>query len=579
MLNLKLGNILTSIAELYKFSPGDRDTVFPLMKAARTIRDYPADIEEAYRSGKIWELAGIEKKVAPYIDKFFATGTINIYEQIKHRYSEELIKFIRMSGLGKKRVLNIYQALGVSSVGQLKDRLYDDRFIARAMEAGRNNDLNPLSVARLKHTIDFYEFMHRKSPRGYIENFLPGIIKGIEGIGELKRVAVVGSLRRKKPIIGDIDLLLLPVFNDRRLDVDRSRRLLDSILSLKYIKAKKGELAEDHSISYRFKTELDTDMEAIVTTADRFAADLFITTGSKKHVQKVLKILKSRGRDVCGLKTEEDIYRLANLQYVPCELREDKGEVELAAAQRIPELVKLGDIKGDLHIHSAFSDGLIEIQDLIERVEKYNYQYIALTDHTQSNVYGNGLDEQRLAEKIDYVRWLSLRMPQARLLTGSEVDLKDDGTLDYGDGALQKLDIVIASMHSNFRHGTEHNTKKAVKGLANRYVDFLAHPTGVVFDNRAPYFIDVDRIIAAAKKYNKALEINSYFLRLDLDDDNARKAREAGVKLVINTDSHRPNNLDNIRLGIDIARRAGLTAEDILNTMTCQQILEWKKER
>ncbi|MGM0366553.1 MAG: PHP domain-containing protein [Actinomycetota bacterium] len=578
MLNLKLGNILTNIAELFKFSSGSKDMVFPLNKAARSIRDYPRDVRDAYRSGEIWELEGIEKEAAPYIEEFFSTGTIKIYEQIKQRYPEELIKFIRMSGLGEKRVLGIYKALGVSDVGKLKETLYDERFVARVMEADKS-PLTPLDVARLKHTIDFYENMQKKHPRGFIENFLPQIIKDIESIDGVERVAVAGSLRRKKPLVGDMDILILPAFNLGKFDAEKSRMLLEKISAVKYIKAKEGEQAGNHNISYRFRTELGADLEAIVTTAARFAADLFTATGSKKHVRKVLNILGDKGQDIYSLGTEEDIYRLAGLEYVPCELREDKGEVEWAAAGKIPQLVNLQDIKGDLHIHSSFSDGLIEIEDIIERIDRYSYRYVALTDHSQSNIYGNGLDEKRLAEKIDYTRQLSRQVHGARLLVGSEVDIRDDGSLDYDSRILRKLDIVIASMHSSFRNGSGHNTGKAVSGLSNRHVDFLAHPTGIVFDNRAPYFIDVDRIIEAAGKYNKALEINSYFLRLDLDDENVRKAGDAGVKLVINTDSHRPNNLDNMRLGVDIARRAGLTAEDIINTWPYERILEWKRDR
>ncbi len=578
MLNLELGNILANIAEHYKFSPDRKNMVFPLAKTARSIRDYPADIQKAYQSGEIWEMKGIVKEAVPLIDEFFSSGSIKIYEQIKKQYPEPLIKFIRMSGLGKKRVLDMYRKLGVSDLEQLKDRLFDGRFLTGA--SGQKQSLfKPLHIARLKHTIEFYERMEKKSPRGFLDHFLPQILAGMQNMEEVQKVVLAGSLRRKKPMVGDMDILILPVFHNSGLDIQRSKRLLEKIGKQAYMGKKKSEKTTKHNISYCFETALQTDMEVIITTGPRFAYDWFTATGNKGHVKKVLRLLKEAGQGIEDVRTEQDIYRKANLAYVPCELREDLGEVEQAAAGKVPPLVHLEDIRGDLHIHSVFSDGLITMEDIRKRIETYSYEYVALSDHSQSNVYGNGLDPKRLMQKMDYIRRMSPKAAPARLLAGAEVDICDDGSLDYSPELLQKLDVVIASMHSKFSHGTEHNTKKAVSGLANRDVDCLAHPTGVVLDNRAPYFMDMDHIIEAAKKYNKALEINAYFLRLDLDDFHARKAKDAGVKLVINTDSHRSNNMDHIRLGVDIARRAGLGPQDIINTWPYEQILEWKKQR
>ena len=233
----------------------------------------------------------------------------------------------------------------------------------------------------------------------------------------------------------------------------------------------------------------------------------------------------------------------------------------------MPPLLTMEDIKGDLHIHSRWSDGIISLGDMIERVKKFKYEYIAITDHTESNYYGRGLDIEKLQKKINYINKLKSRFKDFRILMGSEIDIKGVGKFDYPENIIKKMDIAIGSMHSSFLNTRAENTARVISAVENKYIDFIAHPTGVVFGNRAPYSIDIDRLISAAAKNNKALEINSYFLRMDLNEQNVRKAREMGVKVVINTDAHRPNNMDMIRLGVDIARRAGLQKKDVLNTL------------
>ncbi|GAG58852.1 unnamed protein product [marine sediment metagenome] len=315
------------------------------------------------------------------------------------------------------------------------------------------------------------------------------------------------------------------------------------------------------------------------------------TTGSKKHVEKLERIAQKKGYFKSGrIETagfsensgegtgnylpaddefyEKNIYSRLNLQYIPPELREDLGEIELAENFLVPSLLTMEDIKGDLHIHSRWSDGIISLHDMVERVKKFNYEYIAITDHSESSYYGRGLDAKRVQEKINYINKLKSRFKDFYILMGSEIEIRGVGKLDYPENIIKKMDIAIGSMHSSFLNTRAENTARTVSAIENRYIDFIAHPTGVVFGNRAPYSIDVDRLISAAAKNNKALEINSYFLRMDLSEQDVRKAREMGVKVVINTDAHRPNNMDMVRLGVDVARRAGLQKKDVLNALT-----------
>jgi DNA polymerase (family 10) len=363
--------------------------------------------------------------------------------------------------------------------------------------------------------------------------------------------------------------------------LDPSIKFLSQVLKISHIRSKKSQNIGQANASFVYRSDLGIDIEVIITGSHRYYADLFTTTGSKTHVNSILDILEDNDIDIFNynLASEEHIYQLAGLQFVPCELREGLKEIEWAQQYKIPRLVALPDIKGDLHVHSPFSDGLISEKDLLDTIKKYNYQYLALTDHSPSNIFGNGLDQKRLAEKLKWFQNLKLDIGDSRILFGAEVDIKEQGRLDYQDQVLKSLEVVVASMHSSFRQGPAQNTQKATAALAHPSVDFLGHPTGIVFGSRAPYSLDMEQIIQQAGKFNKALEINSYFLRLDLNEHYARKAKEAGVLLVINTDSHRPNNLDHMRLGVDIARRAGLSKQDVLNTRDYEGFKQWKKER
>ncbi len=267
------------------------------------------------------------------------------------------------------------------------------------------------------------------------------------------------------------------------------------------------------------------------------------------------------------------------LDYIPVELRQGRDEIELSSKNRLPDLVEMDDIKGDLHIHSKWSDGLMEYSGIIDSAKKQNYEYIAISDHSVSNYYGNGLDTDRLLEKMSFMKELRKDYDGIDILMGGEIDIRKPGVFDYPPEIIRKLDIAIASLHSSFTSSTLQNTARAVSALEKDYFDLLAHPTGCVFGNRAPIFIDIDRIIEASVKYGKALEINSYYMRMDLGEEDTRKAKEAGSMLAINTDSHRPGNMEMIQLGVDLARRAGLEAKDIINTMTAKELMSWRKDR
>ncbi len=605
MINLRLANIFTDIAEIKRSTGDDRDMSRSLVAAARTIRDNPESIEEIHSSGGLKEQIGIDKLAYKLIREYLETGSIRLYEEIKQKYSEDLIRLIRISGFGEKRLFKIYGTLNIKSLEDLKEKLTDsDRIsgIIAGTDSGKSKT-RKFYIERLKQSLDYIESVKGIFPRWQVEIYLDEIKGDLYKIKGIEEVIVAGSLRRKKSAVGDIDILVRPCFNDRLYDFTRSKKLLKEIQSLNFIKGFKGEDIRKENISARFETVFGIEIELIVSSCKSWPSDILYATGSKKHVKKLEEIARREGVfrdgriDAAGFlegsgesirshsaaahdtDCDEIIYDKLNLQYIPPELREDLGEIELAEKRLLPALITMEDIRGDLHIHSRWSDGIISLSDMIERVKKFNYEYIAISDHTTSNRYGRGLDVKRLQKKMNYVDKLKSRFRDFCILMGSEIDIKGVSKFDYPEDIIKKMDIAIGSMHSSFLDTEAENTARVISAIENKHFDFIAHPTGVVFGNRAPYFIDIDRLISAAAENNKALEINSYFLRMDLNEQNARKAREMGVKVVINTDAHRPNNMDMIRLGVDIARRAGLQKKDVLNAFHLEELKAWKSQR
>jgi DNA polymerase (family 10) len=611
-----------SIAEIKKSgrTGADKNLRSNLITAARTIRDNPESIEKTYRSGHLKKLPGMEGPAYELLVEYMETGAIKMFEELKSDYDASLIEFIRISGFDKRRLFAIYDGLGVKNIEELREKLnsknvkdikdISEKISGIIADAGLSKGIDDgrFYVERLKYSLDYVESIKGLYPRWQIELFLGEIAGSLYKIKDIEKVTVTGSLRRKKPFVKDIDILILPRFNDKIFDSSRSLKLIEEIKTLGFIKKFKGSDIRPQSISGRFETAYGVDVEFILSSHNNWAVDLLYTTGSREHIKELEKVAGEKGLiedgriknigfsdSPSGAKTgdfltddwsvddgqrfEEPFYSRLGLQYIPPELRENRGEIELAARHMLPVLVKMEDIKGDFHVHSTWSDGIISIDDMIERIKKYNYEYLAISDHSISNYFGRGLDNKRVIEKMSYISELKSGFKDFRFLMGSEIDINAVDKFDYPDEIIRKLDIAIGSMHSSFLNSKDENTARAVSAVKNKYIDLIAHPTGVVFGNRAPYLIDIDRLIDAAARYDKALEINSYYLRMDLDEQNARKASSMGVKLAINTDSHRPNNMDMIRLGVDVARRAGLEKKDVLNTLTLEELEEWKKQR
>jgi DNA polymerase (family 10) len=323
-----------------------------------------------------------------------------------------------------------------------------------------------------------------------------------------------------------------------------------------------------------------------VVEEDSYGAALQYFTGSKAHNIHLRGIAKAKGIKIneygvfkgekkIGGKEEEDVYRVLGMDWIEPELREDRGEIEAANETRLPKLVKEHDIKGDFHVHSNWSDGTSSIEEIARAAQKRGYQYVALCDHSKSLKIAHGLDESRLMKQIEEIDRVNEKMKNFQILKGTEVDILSDGRLDFPEKVLEKLDLVVASVHSGFKQEQEKMTKRIVRALENPLVHILGHPSGRLLGARDPYEIEIEEVMEAAKRYGKALEINAYFERLDLDDIHCRKAKEMGILLAIGTDSHHLDQMWMISLGVAVARRGWLETKDVLNTLSLKEILKW----
>ena len=604
MINLNLANILTNIAEVKKSQPDNKPKVLSLMKASRTLRDNPEVVDKIFKGSGPEDLVGIDDYCYGLIREYFEKGTINEYEKFVSKYSEDLVKFIRVTGLGRKRIFKIYDYFGIDDFEDLKNVFMAGNgkkwtTFKKVSKGLKSDTINQLFFDRIQRSLEYYISIEDKNPRWPVEFYTETILKHLNGMADIEKTEIVGSIRRKKALISDIDILVLPKFNHRSYDFKQSRKLLEDIGKLPVIKGLISIDQQKNDISAVYSTIYEVNIEIIIAKAASWTWQLFKTTGSKMHLRVLKEYAKKNNLFAWGLEeccensangnsiepsvynasSEKDIYRLLGLRFIVPELRQGRDEIELSRQDRLPDLIEKFDIKGDLHIHSEWSDGLIDYKDMVGIAQEKGYEYIAISDHSISNFYGNGLSTERLIQKMGFIKNLRKKFRDINILMGAEIDIRKVDSFDYPPEIIKKLDIAIASLHSSFTHSSMENTSRAVSALEKDYFDFLAHPTGFVFGNRAPIFIDIDRVIETCSKYGKALEINSYYMRMDLNEQNARKAKDAGVKLVINTDSHRPGNMDMIELGIDIARRAGLEAEDVINTSSLDKLVLWKNGR
>jgi DNA polymerase (family 10) len=562
--NAEIAAMFDQMAELLEIEGANPFRVRAYRRAARTIETLPQSVVALIAARKdLSELPGIGKDLAGKIAEIVASGRFEMLQSLKRRPPGELGEMAAVPGLGPKRVKLLYDRLHIRTLENLR----------RAARSGRIRELKgfgekteqKILAALEKPLVTQKRFklpVAEEEAQALIAYLKPSVGKG--------GITVAGSYRRRRETVGDLDIVATArktnVVGDRLIAYENVAEVLAHGTTRTTIVLRSG---------------IQVDLR--VVPAHSYGAALLYFTGSKAHNIALRSLANERGwklneyglfdgdHRVAGA-TEAEIYKKLGLAFVPPELREDRGEVELARKHQLPDLVDLGDIRGDLHAHTDWSDGTASIAEMAAAAKERGYEYLAITDHSQRVTVAHGLDAARLSRQIGEIERLNEKLDGFTLLKGTEVDILGDGRLDLPDRILSRLDIVVAAVHYKFDLSRAAQTERIIRAMDNRYVTVIAHPTGRLIGEREPYDIDIDRLVSAAKERRRFLEINAEPDRLDLDDVHAKTAKAMGVKLAISTDAHATNTLAYMRFGVDQARRGWIEANDVINTRSLSQL-------
>lgn len=573
MKNLELARVLNQIADLLEIKEENPFRIRAYRKAAQNLEDISSeDLEKLVREDRLTEIPGIGHDLALKTKEFLSTGRIKLHQDLLKKTPAGFLELLAVPGIGPKTAKLLSEKLKIKDINQL------ERYAAAHKIAG----LPGLKQKTEENIVKGIEFLKRTKERTplavayYTANHVVAQLKKISGVN---KISPAGSLRRMKETVRDIDILITSVHPKEVMDGFVNLSLVQEVLAHGVTKA-----------SIRSNEGIQIDLRVVEPSS--FGAALAYFTGSKEHniklrkmaVKKGLKVneygvfkVKS-GRKIAG-KTESGIYEIFGLPFIPPEMREDLGEIEAGLKGKLPGLIEMGNIKGDPHVHSDYSDGADSVEDIARACQKMGYQYVAICDHSQSLTIARGLSPGELSKKIDRIKKLNKKLKKIRVLVGTEVDILGDGSLDYKDEILKQLDFVIAAIHTGFKQTEKQLTDRTVKAMKNRYVHAIAHPTGRLMEVRDAYKIDLEKIFKVARDTNTALEISAFPARLDLNDRACQRAKEKGVRLVISTDSHTISQLNNMFFGVSVARRGWLEKKDVLNTLSLEKFLKAIKHR
>jgi len=544
---------------------------YAYQKVAITLETLEEDIDEIYKKGglkALEEIPSVGKSIAEKIEEYLKTGKIKYWEVLKKKTPVNIEDLTAVEGLGPKKVKVLYQKLDIRN---LKD-------LEKATKSHKIAPLFGFGEKTEKNILEGIEFLKRSRGRFLLGEILPTVkevYKKLESLKEVERVDPAGSVRRMKETIGDVDFLVISKNPEKVIDFFVKQPGVIKIWGKGTTKA-----------SVRMREGFDMDIRVVPKRSYGSALQYF--TGSKEHnittrkiaMDKDLKLSEYglfRGSKIIAAKTEEEVYKALGMDWIPPEMRENQGEIEAAIKYKLPKIIDYKDIRGDLHCHSKWDGGKNTIEEMVGTAKKMGYEYIGITDHAKFLRIEHGLDERKLALQRKEIDSLNKKLKGFKILQGAETNILADGSIDINDEALKKLDFVIASIHSNFKMEKEKMTERIIKAMRNPNVDIISHPTGRILKRRDEYQIDFDRILRVAKETGTILEINSYPERLDLNDQNIRRAKTAKVKMVINTDSHHKDQLRFIEFGIAQARRGWAEKEDIINVHPLEKLLKFFK--
>ena len=564
-----MAEVFKKVAALLEIKGENPYRVRAYQRAAQNIEALTRDVEELARRGQLTRIPGIGADLAGKIKEILETGTLSLYEELKREIPAELLKFLEIPGLGPKKAKLIYDALGIKTLEDLEKACLEHK-IARLPGMGYKTEEKILKGLKLLR-----EKIGRR-PLGEVLPLAEELLDYLRKKAPVDRIAVAGSIRRRRETVKDIDILVTSRNPLRVMETFVAFGRVEEVLA-------HGET----KTSVRISPGIQVDVR--VVDPECWGAALAYFTGSKAHniriremgVERGLKINEYgvfRGDRRIGGREEEEVFAAVGLPWIPPELREDRGEIEAALEGRLPDLVKYEDLHGDAHVHSKYSDGHSSLEEIAAFAESLGLSWVGICDHSQGLKVAGGVPVEALMEKKRAIEEFNRRSKGVKLIFGAEVDIRADGTLDYPDEVLAEIDLVIAAIHTGFQQPEEQLTARAVAALSHPLVHALAHPTGRLLGEREPYALDLTRVIEAAAGHGKALEINAFYNRLDLNDIHARQAREAGVKLLIGTDAHIADQMAQLALGVAVARRAWCEKEDVLNTLSYEEFLDWLKK-
>ncbi|MBU2598201.1 MAG: DNA polymerase/3'-5' exonuclease PolX [Actinobacteria bacterium] len=570
MISNKIAKIFEDLADMLEIKGDNPFRIRAYRKVARNIRTLTDEFEKFADEGRLDQIPGIGEGMKEKIYEILDTGRLQFYEDLKSEIPPSLVKLLSVPGIGPKLAKKFYDELNIRDIEQL-EKMAKEHHLAGLPGIKEKTEQNILKgIEMLKKGLE-------RMNLGIALPIANEIVNQLSKLPEVKRISTAGSIRRRKETIGDIDILTTS---------SNSKKVMNTFINLPQV--------ERVLVSGETKSSIVTfdgiHVDLRVVKPESYGAALAYFTGSKAHNIRIREIAMKNGlkineygvfdeknnKKIAG-ENEEEIYQILDLPFIVPELREDRGEIEVAKNNNLPDLVKLSEINGDLHVHTVWSDGGNSIEEMIKDTQKRGYKYLAICDHSQSLKIAGGLSEEKLVEQIEKIKELNKKYKNFTILAGSEVDIKADGSLDYPDELLKKLDIVVAAIHTRFRRSRYEMTKRIIKAIQNPHVNILAHPTGRLLGVRDAYEVDLDEILKVAKINKIALEINAFPERLDLNDINCRKAKEYGVMISINTDSHITNQLDYMALGVSVARRGWLEPENIINTKPIEQIIKFLK--
>ncbi|MGH7771947.1 MAG: DNA polymerase/3'-5' exonuclease PolX [Candidatus Binatia bacterium] len=571
MRNTELAQIFREIA-LYLEMQDEPFKPRAYEKVAYSLEALEEPVMEVYKRGgvkSLREIPGVGQAIAEKIEEIIRTGKLRYYEELKREVPVDVRGLTAIEGVGPKSVKVLYEKLGVKEVSDLEQ-------IARA---GKIRNLPHFGEKMEQKILKGIEFLKQGSGRFPLGSVLPLITEietRLRGLAEVSDVVVAGSMRRRKETVGDADILAIS---------QRPEKVMDFFVSMPEVMHVHGKGQTKTMI--KLKNGMDVDLR--VVPRESFGAALSYFTGSKDHNVALRRIAQEKGlklneyglfrgsKRVAG-KTEEEIYKALGLSFIPPEIREDQGEIEAARKGALPDLVGYRDLRGDLQTQTTWTDGANSIEEMVEEAKRLGLEYIAITDHTKGLAMTGGSDEEKLLKQMAAIDKINRSLRGITVLKGAEVNINKDGTLDIKDEVLDQLDVVGVAVHSHFNLPRREMTDRIVKAMRNPHADILFHPTGRVIQKREPYDVDMDVIIRTAKETDTALEIDAYPDRLDLKDEHIRKAVEAGVRLVIDSDAHSVNHIRFLEFGVAQARRGWAEKKDVINTRPLKEFLRCLKQ-